>query len=180
MSTEETRSTGSDQVASPPLRALESVAYVLTTGLLFENIKTNRVARWSAATLALVGSIGSAMIIAQLVTRPKPPVPVAADAPASTPAVDPRALAATPRFTVQVGAFRSEKDAYHQLDKIEAMLPDRVKGTRKKVTAISINGTTHFRARFLHLPSREEARDLCSALKTEGEGCFIPRDDGTP
>jgi len=80
-------------------------------------------------------------------------------------------------WVVQIGAFNSDKVASSAWSRVKGKaFEDR--GYRKITGTVRLNGQTYHRLAMSGFDSRASAMDLCTALRSRGQSCFVRRDEG--
>jgi cell division septation protein DedD len=104
------------------------------------------------------------------------PEPVMAPEPQTTGSLPPPAQNITPppgKFGVQIAAHRSVEEARAMIDTMRAKYPSELGQQWATILPVSLPKGMFYRVVIGPLASEQQASQLCSKLKAQGEECFI-------
>jgi hypothetical protein len=120
---------------------------------------------------------GSGWLMTNLL-QPEPPWPAAMDLDASAltdrSAEDADDEAATPVYSVQVGALDSPADAHAEWERFTLRLPDLFAGREPDVRLADVNNRRFWVLRTGPFASFDEAAAFCARLRVAGISCWTP------
>jgi cell division septation protein DedD len=106
------------------------------------------------------------------------PEPVPAQQPIPQAAPPPVAQSQTPpqgRYGVQIGAPRSVEEARAFIDSMRAKYPNELGQQWATILPVSLPKGVFYRVMIGPLASEQQASQLCSSLRAQGNECFIRR-----